>query len=184
MTRKMGLAAMVLAGFLPSLANAAGPPVSREALIARIVSAGTHIGADERHTVVIDGCVMTTFRWRRTDDEGMILFSSATIPIGEAMILRSGDLGERYRYSEIDGKRAATLVFQMQGPDGARLEMPLRRATGAVTTPSPRKAQEPYVFVETGLFFITHEELASAAKPAAFARAFQRYKREYCSFVG
>ncbi|MEM9139102.1 MAG: hypothetical protein AAGB15_04670 [Pseudomonadota bacterium] len=114
----------------------------------------------------------------------MILFSSGTIPIGETVILRSGDLGEPYRFWDEDGTKAATLVPQMQGTGGARVEIQARRATGAVTTPSPRQAQEGYVFTETGLFFITHEDLPSAAKPAVFRHAFERYKRDFCSMIG
>ncbi|MEM9139101.1 MAG: hypothetical protein AAGB15_04665 [Pseudomonadota bacterium] len=57
LARAVGL----LAGLLPGLVGAEDAALSREALIDRIVRAGTHITGQERHTVRIDGCVMTTF---------------------------------------------------------------------------------------------------------------------------
>lgn len=48
----------------------------REALIAQIEAGGQNEFEDERHAVKVTDCQLTTYRWKKVEDEGWVLWTS------------------------------------------------------------------------------------------------------------
>ena len=74
----------------------------REDLEAAIVVAATHEDVDERHTVEIDDCLMTTFRWRDTPEHGWVLWTSFQFDMRRAQLqVNPLQSNEKFFYSMI-----------------------------------------------------------------------------------
>lgn len=181
----LGVSVGVLIWLYSSLAASANESDhTAEELADLIVANGTNETAEERHTVELVGCVMTTYRWKYFEGEGFILYTSIRFNMQAASMSPIGPAGEPFLV--LDGKKGKSSfqVFRMKAPEQARFERPARRKRQPDAIPSPRQAQEPYFYNMTDWFAITHDGLASNTKPANFARYFEEYKRRYCSFLG
>lgn len=69
------VAGIAIVGWLCTVA-VADERSRKQRLIDQIVASGTNESAEERHTVIVQECVMTTFRWRQYEDQGFVLWSS------------------------------------------------------------------------------------------------------------
>ncbi|MEP5728674.1 MAG: hypothetical protein ABJL67_04790 [Sulfitobacter sp.] len=160
---------------------------TKEALIRSIEDAGTNDYQDERHSVEIDGCQITTYRWRDRPDHGWVLWSSFQFDMVDAVLTANkGKSKERYLYARLEAGPPeigfAIIPFKMQEGTFARFERTVLRPSTELTRPSPRNDGKSHYFQKSDDFFIGHEGPDVAQKATAFTQGFTRYVAEFCTF--
>ena len=159
----------------------------RSDLIAEIVEAATHAHDDERHEIEIDGCQITTFRWKELPDTGWTLWSSFRFDMADGELSASTTNSEdRFVYMPIGGKLDKTgialVVFTMRDGTFARFERSNQRKQREGAWPSPRGDGTSHYFEKIDNFFFRLQgngELVES-KARSFTTKYLLYIREYC----
>lgn len=168
---------------LTGMAHASG----KEDLILSIEAGGTNDFEDERHTAEIDGCQMTTYRWRDMPEHGWVLWSSFQFDMVDGILsANAGTQEPRYHYAIMEKgvteRGLVVIQFKMREGTFARFERSALRVASADTRPSPRGDGTTHYYQESDDFFIGMQGAGVAEKAKAFTEGYERYVREYCTF--
>lgn len=161
----------------------------RASLIATIVSAATNETAEERHTVEIDDCVMTTYRWKNTKENGWVLWTSFLFGMPDADFSgwkKNSDKLFLDSYSRTENGRTqlAIISFQMREGLFAQHEKSVMRNRPSGTKPSPRGDGTTHFYDTQDNFYIVHKGPGVHQKAQSFTRGYKTYVERYCTFVG
>lgn len=170
---------MTLVGLSPAMAGA------QAELRARIEASGTHSFDDTRHSVKVEGCQLTTERWRDRPDHGWVLWSSFQFDMINAVLpTNSSDPGKSFLSvpinSDVPDERLVMIVFNMRDGTSARFEKSVLRPPKGDTKPSPRNDGTTHYFQDSVSFFFRMEGTDVDEKARNFVTAYQHYVSEYC----
>lgn len=162
---------------------------SQSTLAAAIEDAGTNVFKDERHSVEIEGCQMTTYRWRDRPEHGWVLWTSVQVDMVDAEInenkLRPG---EKFAYAVLDQGPPeigfGLIGFTMRPSTLARQERSILREPSKETHPSPRGGGSTHYYEYRKEFIFTLEGPSVAEKVRNFPTLYERYVEDYCTFTG
>ncbi|MDC0658838.1 hypothetical protein N6L27_12575 [Leisingera sp. SS27] len=159
--------------------------VTREDLIAQIEAGGRNETSEERHEVEVDGCTLTTFRWKNVEDEGWVLWTSFTLPMASVDLGDFSKSGEVLRYSYLEASPPLTLIV-LKAKSGTEFthEKPFERTPKGEFERSPRGDGTTHYIERKNSGFILHEGQDVQAKAEMFTKGYLRYVREYCTFTG
>lgn len=154
-----------------------------------IVAGGKHETDEQRNSVRIDDCTMTTERWLNRADEGWTLWSSFQFDMFMAEFdFVQKDPVQHYIYAgEKSGDDPNGLVlvgFKMRGEATARFEKSVHRPPKNETRPSPRGDGTSHYFEDTNSFFFSMQGSGVEAKANLFTQSFARYVASYCTPIG
>lgn len=177
----------VCVGVLMGLAQPAFSS-GQETLAREIEDAATHAFEDERHTVEVDGCQLTTFRWRDRPDHGWVLWTSLKFDMVNAKLSEGGrETGQKYVYALLDKgppeKGIALVFFTMREGTLARQERSILRERSGETQPSPRGDGTTHYFRDIDDFFFMMQGEGVETKTAIFAAGYEQYIADYCTFT-
>lgn len=120
----------------------------KQRLIDQIVASGTNEDKTRRHTVIVQMCVMTTFFWKKHEDQGFVLWSSFLFDMASAEFnLGDNAAGELFVAVPNEGSpedRMAVVGFGMRPPALARHEKSNFRPKKGETSLSPRNNGETH----------------------------------------
>ncbi|EKE67716.1 hypothetical protein B30_20071 [Celeribacter baekdonensis B30] len=162
---------------------------SRSSLAAAIEDAATNAFKDERHSVEIEGCQMTTYRWRDRPEQGWVLWTSVQVDMVDAEInenkLRPG---EKFGYAVLDPGPPeigfGLIGFTMRPSTLARQERSILREPSRETHPSPRGGGSTHYYEYREEFIFTLEGPGVSEKVRKFPALYDRYVKAYCTFTG
>jgi hypothetical protein len=172
----------LILGFFCAL-GLGGPAVAQQALIDQIVWGGTHDGERERHTVSVDDCVLTTYRWKKFDDGSEVLWSSFVVDV-RGITFGHDDENGRDFYGPGEAGTLTLILFNVQEPFEARHEKSRMRKLRPDHTPSPRNGGETHAYEYKQQFMIMHVGAGVVEKAESFTEGLLRYKREHCQILG
>lgn len=160
---------------------------SQSSRAAAIEEAATNTFKDERHSVEIDGCQMTTYRWRDRPEHGWVLWTSVQVDMVDAEInenkLRPG---EKFGYAVRDPGPPEVgfglIGFTMRPSTLARQERSILREPSRETHPSPRGGGSTHYYEYREEFIFTLEGPGVAEKVRKFSELYERYVEDYCRF--
>lgn len=160
----------------------------QDALAREIEDAAMHAFEGERHSVEVDGCQLTTFRWRDRPDHGWVLWTSFRFDMVNAKLSEgSRETGKKYVYVVSDDgppeKGMALVFFKMRENTLARQERSILRERLGKTQPSPRGDGTTHYFREIDDFLFTMQGTGVEKKAATFAAGYERYVADYCTFT-
>ncbi|MEL6681054.1 MAG: hypothetical protein AAFQ09_00235 [Pseudomonadota bacterium] len=176
---------------LPTLIVLGSPSYaeSQASLAAAIEDAATNEYQDERHSVEIEGCLMTTFRWRDRPGHGWVLWTSVQVDMVDAEINENAlRPGEKFGYAVRDPGPPeigfGLIGFTMRPATLARQERSILREPSMETAPSPRGDGTTHYYEYREEFFFTLEGPNVGDKLRSFPILYDRYIENYCTFTG
>lgn len=112
-------------------------------LIQALEISGKHVFEDERREVQVDGCQMTTFRWRDVQDHGWVLWTSFLFDMVDAQLDEDSRFpGKKYAYAKLEEGPPeigfAAYGFSMREGTLTRQARSVLRTPSKETVPSPR----------------------------------------------
>ncbi|WP_159809633.1 hypothetical protein [Litoreibacter roseus] len=172
--------------FLLLLASPAAAD-DRAQLIQVLESSGTHLFEDERREAHVNGCQMTTYRWRELADHGWVLWTSFQFDMADAQLDEDKRfLGKKYAYAKLsDGPPEIGLAvygFSMQEGTLARQERSILREPSRDTEPSPRGDGNSHYFEWRESMLVSMKGPDVDAKAISFTSTYDVYVKEYCTF--
>jgi hypothetical protein len=177
---------LIRALFLVLLATSAQAD-SREDLIVSIETAGSNEYEDERHRIEIDGCQMTTYRWRLRPDHGWVLWTSFRFDMVHANLV--GDSRNPQKKSLYAAMQPGPpeigltmIAFTMRDGFLARQERSVLREASEATESSPRGDGTTHYYQYLDDFFFMMQGPSVEPKGPIFAEGYERYVRDYCTF--
>jgi len=162
-------------------------------LAAQLIAAGTNEFEDERHSVQIDDCVITTYRWRDLPDHGWTLWSSFHFHISDVeLAVTDPRIQESYIFVQDrdapSGEAAGTaiILFQSYGDILVRHERSVLREPTPTdrTGPSPRGDGTSHYYEWRSWFVVSLSGPFAMEKGRDFTRAYQRLASDYCTKIG
>lgn len=179
------LCSMCFALFAPQL----GAAETAADLRAQIATGGTHANDEQRNSVSVDRCVMTTERWRNRPEQGWVLWSSFQFNMWNAELAYfQKDPPKNYFYAgEVEEPNPSGLVlvgFKMRGETTARFEKSEFRPRKGETAASPRGDGTSHYFERIDDFFFSMQGENVEAKAKLFTDAYIAYVRQYCTPIG
>lgn len=170
---------LLLSVALPSVALA-----DRAALIAQMEAAGANEYQDERHGIEVNGCTVTTYRWRNVE-RGWVLWTSLTLEMGAVVMgeFRSDGEIRYFMTTQMDPPMAIMTFLAVEGHSIAH-EKPFDRKLPETWEPSPRGDGSTHFIEHQQSVAIIQQGPGVGDKARAFTEAFIRYRDEYCVFVG
>ncbi|WP_428511531.1 hypothetical protein [Roseovarius sp.] len=173
---------------LPSLSQAED---NKQALIATLIESGTHDFEDERHTVEVLDCTMTTYRWRNRPEHGWVLWSSFKFPmaLGQIMETKGADgTPQPFASTNFGGERPpynmVVISFEMPSDTPARFEKSTLRKRPEESWPSPRGDGTTHFYQKAENVNIVHHGPGVVDKARQFTSAFREYIENHCIFTG
>lgn len=175
------LATLMLAAGLAT----AGLASDRAALIAQIELAGQNEYENRRHAVEIDACQLTTYRWKKIDGEGWVLWTSFEFPMLKVEIMSSLQSDGTKHYFSLDGDPPTAIII-FKGKDGFELshEKPRRRKAELPNVSSPRGDGTTHYIEKKNQGVIVQTGPDVIEKAEQFTAGYIRYVQEYCTFIG
>ncbi len=165
----------------------------KDDLIANIVTGGTHEFEDERHTVEVSNCTMTTYRWKNHETAGWTLWSSFKFAMNEGHFTKDGNApNERYFISVISANVAvehdtaefASWIFYIHAPEVASFERSNLRPQEEGDRISSRNNGTTHHIREEDRAIVMLEGPEVNAKAKLFTESFRQYVAKYCTFLG
>jgi hypothetical protein len=159
---------------------------SRDSLIQAMESSGSHEYEDERREVKIDGCQMTTFRWREIPEHGWVLWTSFQFNMDDAQLDEDKRFKDkRYAYAKLeDGPPEigfAFYGFTLREGTFARQERSVLREPEGETEPSPRGDGTTHYYQQMDSILISMKGPGVEEKAIAFTASYVAYVNEYCT---
>jgi len=157
----------------------------RADLIAQIVAAGSNDAEEERHSVAIDECTMTTFRWKNMGDGTWKLWTSFVFYMPDVVLIGGKD-GRRYLHVPDAGDRELAVVnWEMKAGKTKIQEYAAERNIKGESRQSLRGDGTTHRIRETGNGFLyMHLGEGVGEKARVFTVGFAQYVRQYCTFLG
>lgn len=161
----------------------------RETLVSSLVAAGTHETSEERHTVEVNDCQLTTYRWRNTETDGWVLWTSLVFGMADAAF-DVGKAGGDKLYLELkfgtaeEPREVSIIAFKMADGIQARHEKSVLRKRRPGMEDSPRGDGSSHFYHMQDNFFILHEGPGVHAKAQTFTQNYKAYVERYCTFIG
>lgn len=158
-------------------------------LRAAILAGGHHETDEQRNSVSINSCTMTTQRWKNIKDEGWVLYSSFRFDMWSATLSFAREEGApKYMYagadSEPDPKGVALVGFKMRAGSEARFEKSVLRKPKGETRPSPRGDGTTHYYEQITNFFFSMQGIGVEDKARLFTESYDVYVREFCTPIG
>jgi hypothetical protein len=184
MTRNLFLALGLYSALfaLPSYAD------TRADLIAQIQAGGKHDFGDERHSVQVEGCTLTTERWQNHPEHGWVLWTSLSFAMVDAALSEDKRTpGQYFFHIEMNDDPAQDMMivtFKMREGTTARHEKSVLRKSRKETRPSPRNDGTTHFYEDQTNFFFMFRGPGTLDKGQAFSTAYRQYKQDYCTFTG
>lgn len=183
---------MILAGAAACLTAVSGwaeAQTRQQHLIDRIVASGTNESQEERHTVIVQGCTMTTFRWKRHEDHGLVLWTSFLFDLASVRFTEDKSNEGRFFIPIPDGsgntdKDSALIVFTAIPPAVVRHEKSNFRPSKQEKTVSPRNDGQTHYYEFKKQVIIIQQGPEVIAKADTFTRSILEYTRDYCALTG
>ncbi len=159
----------------------------REELVAALMQGGSHQFEDERREVQVDGCQMTTFRWREIPNHGWVLWTSFQFDMIDAQLNEDNRFpGKKYAYGKLyDGTPEVGLAlygFTMRDGTLTRQERSVLREPSSDTSPSPRGDGNSHYYEWRDSMVISMTGPGVETKAITFTEAYDAYVSKYCSF--
>ncbi len=159
----------------------------KDDLIQAIESSGRHQFEDERHEVEVDGCQMTTFRWRDVPEHGWTLWTSFQFDMVDAQLDEDRRFpGKKYAYGKLEEgppEVGFTIVaFTMRDGKTTRQERSILREPSGDTMPSSRGDGTTHYYEWRDTMLITMEGPGVEEKAITFTTSYDQYVKEYCFF--
>jgi hypothetical protein len=159
----------------------------KDDLLQRIEGAGQFAYADERRNVEINGCQMTTFRWRDIPDHGWVLWTSFQFDMVDAQLNEDRRFpGRKYAYTTLEAGPPeigfGLYGFTMREGTLTRHEKPWLRDAQSDTTPSPRGDGTTHYYEFKTEMVVSMNGPGVAEKAIAFTTSYDQYVAEYCTF--
>lgn len=174
--------------FLPLILASSAWADQRDALASEIENAATHAEADERHTAEINGCQMTTFRWRNRPEHGWVLWTSFQFDMSDAVLDENKLIPtEKYVYAEQSTGQPETgfgvVAFTMKPGTLAQQERSVLREPSQEAKPSPRADGTTHYFEYRSNFFFSLKGQGVLEKVRSFTTLYDKYVSEFCVFA-
>ena len=157
-------------------------------LIETLKRSGAHAFEDERREVEIDGCQMTTYRWRDRPDHGWVLWTSFQFDMAVAVLDKDTRFANKMHvYVKLrDGPPEigfALYAFKMREGTLTRQERPIQRDPSGETEPSPRGdgTSHYYEWRDNMIVSITGPDVEEKAQ--TFTNSYNTYVKDYCTYT-
>lgn len=176
----------LLAPFLLFLATQAFADTQKELMVV-LENAGLHSFEDEKREIKIEGCQMTTFRWRELPNHGWVLWTSFQFDMVDAQLIADKrSPGKKYAYAKLeDGPPEigfAFYSFTMRDGTLARQERSILREPSKDTQPSPRGDGSTHYFEWRENMLITMKGSDVERRAITFTQSYDKYVRGFCTF--
>lgn len=157
-------------------------------LIQALEDSGKHIFEDERREVQVDGCQMTTFRWRDVPDHGWVLWTSFQFDMVDAQLNEDNRFpGKKYAYAKLeDGPPEigfAVYGFSMREGTLTRQERSVLREPSKEVVPSPRNDGTSHYYEWRDNMLISMKGPGVEEKAITFTSTYDAYVKEFCAFL-
>ena len=173
----------------PILLMIASPLIAgdRTELIQALENSGRHLFEDKRREVEVDGCQMTTFRWRDLPDHGWVLWTSFQFDMVDAQLNEdSRFLGKKYAYAKLKAGPPeigfAVYGFSMREGSQTRQERSALREPSRETKPSPRDDGTSHYYEWRDSMLISMTGPRVEAKAITFTSTYDAYIKDFCTF--
>lgn len=159
----------------------------KDDLVQALESSGSHLFEDERLEIEVDGCQMTTFRWRELPEHGWILWTSFQFDMVDAQLDEDKRFpGKKYAYGKLeDGPPEvgfALYAFTMREGTFTRQERSILRDPSGETMPSPRGDGTTHYYEWRNTMLISMKGSGVEEKAITFTTSYDEYVKEYCFF--
>ncbi|MDE4306340.1 hypothetical protein PXK30_22140 [Phaeobacter gallaeciensis] len=156
-------------------------------LIQALEASGKHFFEDERREVRVDGCQMTTFRWRDVPDQGWVLWTSFQFDMVDAQLDEDKRVpGKKYAYAKLeDGPPEigfAFYGFSMREGTLTRQERSVLREPSKKAAPSPRGDGTSHYYEWRDSMLISMKGPGVEEKAITFTSTYDAYVKEFCTF--
>ncbi len=155
--------------------------------LARAIEAGVkHAYQDERLEAEVEGCQMTTYRWRDLPEQGWVLWTVFQFDMADASP-REDKLrpGMKYAYSPLakgpEGHGFAIIGFEMREGARVRQERSILRPPSGETQPSPRNDGTTHYYEWRDEFIFAFEGPDLEPKVAGLVQDYETYVKDYCT---
>ncbi|MEP6064809.1 MAG: hypothetical protein ABJ246_03160 [Paracoccaceae bacterium] len=159
----------------------------RDDLIHALETAGRHSYEDERREVKVNGCQMTTYRWRDRPDHGWVLWTSFQFDMADAQLNEDSRFpGKKYVYAKLkdEPEEIGMVIFGFTMREGTqtRQERSILRDPSSETQPSPRGDGASHYYEWRGDMLISMKGTDVKERAITFTNSYDRYVEEYCTF--
>lgn len=155
------------------------------ALIAQIEAGGQNEFEDECHAVEVEDCQLTTYRWKKVEGAGWVLWSSFEMPMLTVNLNENPATPEVDHYVFADMQPPVAMVFfkAKEGTDFSHEKPFLRKPKGDCVASGRGDGTTHYIERKTEVF-ILHQGPDVRTKAEMFTKGYLRYVQEYCAFIG
>ena len=155
-------------------------------LVLAMERSGSHEYKDERRKVELDGCRMTTYRWRNLPEHGWVLWTSFQFQMDDARLDEDKRFpGKKYAYARLEEgpPEIGFAFYSLTLREGAfaRQERSVLREPTAETQPSPRGDGTTHYYQQLDSILISLEGPGVEEKAITFTRSYDDYVNEYCT---
>lgn len=160
---------------------------SKDYLIQEMESSGKHQFEDERREIQIDGCQMTTFRWREFPEHGWVLWTSFQFDMVDAQLDEDKRFpGKKYAYGKLENGPPevgfALYAFTMREGTFTRQERSVLREQSGDRKPSPRGDGTTHYYQWRNTMLVSMKGPKVEEKAIAFTTNYDKYVQEHCTF--
>lgn len=176
---------LILVLFISFVSSLPASALDKAALKAQIEAGGRNEFNDERHSVQVDECQLTTFRWKQVENEGWVLWTSFEFPMVVVDLHDNLTTPEIDYYTYLEAPDPMTLIL-FKGQEGIEFshEKPfLRKPKGEFTRSKRGDGTTHYIeYKSEGL--IIHMGPDVREKAEMFTNGYIQYRQKYCMFIG